>query len=627
MSNSAKRSNKSSSVLQVMQEVPSVKKEVQVISATELQQMGNYPFRAVLPILEKTTLSLCYKRYREYETLYNDTLYDYNIIVGTFNNRVEKTIIDSTNKESYQQQAKNFKDQHRLKNVWEYNHTAQEYNMMFPDPIIELRQAQPLKNNHRDLFDMILRQYQIDLFNMKRMQQRMGKTHVTTIPRVDVNTSHLTDLNHLGGAKMTLKTRVTLRRTKQRLEEAGILQDKAFRGHKRGVLYFITPQILAVLDDFDGEILKSDNQLVISPRVTKCYDSLTLTCTINKPIIKGVVEKTTPIRKKAVRDKDNLSKNGTGFLSRNCRTDSFTCTPSGKVLKKPIPPTKEKNNVSPGKKYIVDHAPLKIKMPADTLKNKDASDTPEKPLSRTQQNSEHLRETILEPWEFCVQIGNKELENRPIIPLEALYLEVKSGYLPQDEFNELILQNIFWEFAKVYSQNPNYYPYHKIWKEIYDVFLNSYFFNHRKGHYLNKKTVLERYQTLLFCINNKRYGILKKTKKGKFTPPRIEVYLNPYSATPGTFFHYYKLQENKGKKWYNDKILAIKKYRLNAKKSILYQANIEKMFRYFKAYEKHRDLQKLLSQVQQNLPKEVQNDFDIHWQNFLKGLNYKNHAA
>ncbi|PCJ98886.1 MAG: hypothetical protein COA50_01215 [Flavobacteriaceae bacterium] len=330
MSNSAKRSNKSASVLQVMQEVPGVKKEVQVISATELQQMGNYPYKAVFPILEKNTLSYCYQRYREYETLYNTKVFNFNLIVERFNNNVDMNITKTSNSKSCLQQAKNFISQHNSNQVWEYNIKAQEYNMLFPSPIIKLRKAQPLKNNHRDLFDMILRRYQISLMEMKRMQQRMGKTHATTIPRVDVNTSHLTDLNHIGGAKMTLKTRVTLRRTKKRLEEAGVLTDKAFRGNKRGVLYFINPQIFAVFDDFDGEILRSDNQLVIPPSVSKCYDSLTPTCSINKPIIKRVVEKTTLIRKKAANTTKKQPDNADGFLSRNCLTDSSTCSPSAK---------------------------------------------------------------------------------------------------------------------------------------------------------------------------------------------------------------------------------------------------------------------------------------------------------
>ncbi|MFC4219041.1 hypothetical protein [Flagellimonas marina] len=671
MGNTAKRTYTGLPVCKVIEKVAGVNNAVTVIKSAEWQQYNHYPLKAVWPVLDKPALSLCRQRYRAYEEHYNQRVDEANHFIGKYNNSVSAEIEKSEAPKAYWLASQNFLEANSAMDVWRYNNLARHENEKKGMKVYQLRKVQPLKNEHRLFFDLVLRKYATDLLKMLPVFRKKGKSEPVTIPKVDINSCHLQNLTHVGGSRMTNQSRATLRRHKKRLEEAGVLQDRSSRGHKRGVNYFVNPEIMAISDDFSKKTMVSDNQPLKMLNSTKCTDIYTLTRAITQNNLNAVDKSTSDITKKSVGESENPD-DSAGFLPvMRPPSEDFTRAPMGRKQKKSaggekFPAAKKNGARSPGenpengtasRKAGVDRPSPQSGMAAGTTEkggasmNATAADnlrntgvagniplhrgvqenpgqgtTPAKGDGTTisARNSDELRESLLPSWDFSVKLADGKCSEADITPLNKLVLESNSGNLDHFEYVDLILQNLFVYFARLYRFKTGYRLYHKLVFKLYEDWAKSYFFYNRNGHSLDKSTILERYRKLVFTMTSKRHGAQQRIDRGMFDPPHIEVYLNPHAATPGTLLHHYKKIEKKAPTLDHEIAQFGKGLRKIAERSKVYSLHKHRLFRKFSQHAKgHIDDMQLFQYANDNLPSELKRDFDLHWTVFINNKNQK----
>lgn len=646
-----RRSRKARPLASTIGDVPGMPTGFVAVHNKEGDGGDGHPLRAVYPVLRKRSKSFTIAAYQIYVKRYNQFVSLYNRDVKK-QNQMADSHFESHKGEEREKLAfriMGFCGQNAHLNGWEFNEKARLYNEMVGGEAIKLRKMQTIKQSTEKVFQTMLWEYSNQLQKQSRNKKALGHTYERSVYKMDVNSLHLERAKTEFGLQMLDFCQDTILNHKKRLTEAGILLKGQFRGHERGTLHHINPQILAIEDDFDGKIRVAENQLLTSERPEVFRDTDILTCSITQSNLMESVDKSplSKIRKKIAMERAKSGMPMLDFLSDRLPSEDFTRSPSGKEQKKSI----DREKISPaGRKKRAAGTTSQIKeVPAgishgndvagNDTKNRDTraknqvtgTDVPEASTDRgshgpgtkdagcspSQLNTLGLREMVEPAWDFCVNLGNRSYGRTLPIPMERLVMEMDSGTMDHLEFNELLLQDLFKHFAMAYSGDPSYYPWHKVWKNLYDTWLQSYFFMHRNGHHLSKRTVLERYQKLLYTMNSKRYGVLERIRKKKFDPPQALVYLNPYSATKGTLLHHYKFLEGRSPKLDSEIRKVRAELRKNGKLSNAYTKGLEKLRRYFRAYQKHGDTQKLFDQVKYNLPKQIQDDFHKHWESFV----------
>ena len=656
------------SLSEVSGKIPGIRGEVTVIHAKELEHYRNYPIKAVAPMMDKDAISGTKQGYRLFTDRYNKSVTERNQWVQDYNQKVEKALLGQPNTEAFRLVERNFAKKHNSLFTRDYNQKVLDENGEKPFPMIKMRRYQPLRDEHERSFELILEGMRRQLKKFREMWKESGKP--TTIPKVDINSSNMVWMTHIDGQPMTRKRRQTFLRHKKRMEEAGVLMDKASRGNLRGVHYFISPEILVISDAFDGKTIMAENQLLNSRRIPKCTDNNTLTRAIIKDNVKAVDKPTADITKKSGHPSDDPQSEGTGFLPVSLPAEDFTRAPSGSKEKISGAAAENPEARPPGTngplhgtaspKNGIDQAPPGSDRAAGTPKNRDVGQAagtpkgnlppenipknagvgqknvkntgvPDEKLSRTVQNSQELLHGLEERWPLAYKLGNRNyVDSRPIPP-ERLVLELDTGTLTKEEFIDVLVQDLFKQFSRLYHHaHPNWFPYHSLWNDKLIEWKHSRFFLHPNGHWLGKKTVYRNYRQLLYCLNNGNHGVVRRVQRGNFTlsPTGMAKYLDPVDNSKGNFMYWYGLvaEKSPGIDGHIKKVREAMERR--GHDVARYLKDVERLKNYYLKWVRHQDLGKLHRQISENLCREVARDSAVHIKRFInEKRNYRKRVA
>jgi len=663
MDNAVKRSRRAENTREILNRTPGIEKSFTAIHKKKPEGEKEYPIWAKFPRLDTQEKADTFSAFNVYMEKYNHKVKLVNREIKKQNKVAHLYFKDTKNKAKIKTEIASFSINYKNISVWERNKKAREYNQLKGVEIIPLDLVKPLKQNLVKTFEAIIWEYSHQLHQFTTRKKKISHLALNCeLQKVDINAKHLLNTKGKHGLYLLHAHINTIKNHKQKLIEAGVLINSEYRGSSRGTLHHINPQILSIFDDAIQKTLIAENHLLRNISAQNLCDTVLLTCSIIQSNLNDVDNSTSTIAKKSAKGSNSSSNASDGFLLDSYPTDNFTCSPSGSNRKNEtraaqnLTADKPKNNeVGPSAAYSgttpaekrTDQTTLKTGIPADnpiindTRDIKIAADLPkngvtsenfrsDKPKNKdgistkAQKNTQFLRQKTRLAWDLAVLIGNKKHYNQELTPIQQLHLEVNSGTLDNKEFNELLLQDLMLLFAKIYANNADYYPYHKVWKQVYDSWLTSYFFIHRNGHFLDKKTVLERYKKLVFTLTNKRHGVLNRIARGKFTPPSAPVFLNPYSATPGTLFHHYKKVEKHSPKVDAEIKNLGEKFKEEADKSKTYNIYKRRLFKKFSQHVNGKiDDNQLFRYTKENMPPELQRDFNLHWTVFI---NNKNHV-
>ncbi|WP_291866562.1 hypothetical protein [Maribacter sp.] len=460
-------------------------------------------------------------------------------------------------------------------NTWEYNKKVEAYNTRYGSPILPMKRIQTIKQSTEKVFRTMLWEYAHQLFQVSKNKKLNQQEYCRPVYKMEINTKHLENTKDGLGLPMINYCADTILNHKERLIEAGVLLNNEFRGSQRGTKHHVNTQILCVHDDFEQKLTCTDNQLVKIFKPEVLGDTVTPTRAISKTIIKRDVHNFTSL------DKDKLEKTN---LNTAYPTDNFTGAPKGKMAKLPTPPTKKKTKAA--------------------------------------ENSEFLQEKIQSPDKLAQKLSQKEYEKADPLPSDALKYEATHGLLSRSEFRELLIQDLFKQFSKMYKNHAHFSAiFAGAWYTSIQTWLQSTELMNKNGHYLQKDKALFRYKCILFAIKDKSFGALYVARRTKFVVPAPNVYLNPKNNTPGTFgYHFNQVAKNSAKK-----IQAAEKIKSDSTKKAVkskeYANNLRKLNTHIaRFFNGKTDYQTLFQYVRDNMPREMQQDFHKHVENYKHNL-------
>lgn len=538
-----------------------------------------YPLKASLPCINKECWGFT-------KAAYNLKVMAYNKKVSIANREVKKQVL--AGKKWLDQQPKEkignilltqagFSNNNKNLFTKEYNDKATAYNTKYGSPIIPFRKYQSIKQTTEKVFDTFLWEYNKQLRALGNQRKAIGKVWQGPLQKMEVNTKHLENATGMHGIKMLHYCPDTILNHKNRLIEAGILINSQFRSSKRGTLHHISPQILVVFDNYDQKIICSENQLLRIAKPEVFRDAFITTRTISKTIVKRAVDNSTP------HDKDKPEKG----LHNAYPTDSSTRTPSGKMRKPKLESGAQKGK--PGQNFS-------------------------QKLEASLQNMPDLAKELSE-----------HTTADTLISVDDLQKEAGSGSMSNENYRKLLLQQLFRHFSNLYMAHPDLkYIFPALWVKMLTAWSASKLFCTKNGELLKKDTMLLQYREFLYTIENSQWGAMTFVRSGKFIPPNPKIYLNPFSATPGTFLYHFNQVRTKSPK----KFVAIRKtvssLKSEAKNAKNYTNYLERLNREFaKYYNKRKSFQELMQYIKNNMPKEIQENFNTHFHNYTNNLNQR----
>lgn len=550
-----------------------------------------YSLKATQPVLTPEARRITFAAYNIYVKAYNSKASVANLKIRKYNNQVQ-TFAEKEKPQNVDRIQAHFLSSHSHLYTWDYNVKVLEYNNTYGHPIIPQKKIQTIKQSTEKVFFTILWEYGNQLLKMKRTKEAAGLSYVREVYKIEVNTKHLENTKGEFGLYMLDYCPDTILNHKKRLMEAGVLMNSQYRGSERGTLHHINPQILVVFDDYDQKLVCADNQLLKITQPEVFRDTVLPTRSINKPKVKRDVHNFTS------HDKDKAEM----ALNNALPAEDSTRAPSGKMKNPELANRAAKTGVA-----------------ADTLDVKG---------SRCE-NSEFLTEKLVLPSDLANDLAAKKHENSDPLPLERLITETKTGTMSRSDFRELLIQDIFKQFSKIYRNHPDFQMFHPgVWFNSLKSWMLSRFLVDPRGHVFHKDKSLEWYNYLIATINSKDFGVIAVAKRSKFKASHISIYLNPESSTPGTFWYWYgQIRKNKPIKLKKESEISesVKKKAQLSKENTNHLRKLNKQMANFFNGQKIDD-ETLFRYVKNNMPLEIQKSFGKHFENFKNNINTENNG-
>tara|TARA_R110002074_G_scaffold86875_7_gene191868 strand:- start:30407 stop:32215 length:1809 start_codon:yes stop_codon:yes gene_type:complete len=596
MSNAQRRSTSTEKFGKLLQKFPNYEKNLSLVHIVNADD-GDYDMpMCTYPIMDGDTTNYTMYAYRLYVMAYNQKVALANKDILKQRKTSEKWVLQQSDerKANILLQQVGFENNNTMLSTVEYNQKATAFNEMQGNPIIAHKKIQQVKQSTEQVFRTILYEYGHQLFEYKKLRATTKNIYARPLPKMEINTKHLENTRDKQGIPFLSYCPDTILNHKNRLIEAGILINSRFHGSKRGTRHHISTKILAVYDDYHQNIVCTENQLFRISKPEVFRDAVIPTRTYNKTIVKRAVDNSTPLDKdKALQPLHNIH-----------LADDFTRTPSGKMSNPKLEIGSQKNKL--GKNSVSGTASSQTGMAAATE------------ISRVDENTEFLTEKITSAQILAENLSaNKNKKVKPL-PLDRLKYEADSGTMSQVDFRTLLIQDLFNQFQKLYIDHPKFNViFIGAWLRIYQVWMESNICINKNGDLLHKTTMLIHYRELLYCINNSAWGVYAWVKNKNFVPANPGVYLNPKNSTKGTFAHQYRKVREKAPKAFVAIRAIVAKASEDGKKAQKYSNNLRLLNKKFAAFFNGKiNNETLLRYVRDNMPKEVRDNFDLHFNNF-----------
>lgn len=539
------RKNKPVPLAQAIEQLPGVR--ISCHNTLSVADKWDYPLKAAWPMLTNQAKAVCFSRYKHYEKEYNEKAMAANKQKTELDFAISEHLQNSPKKHLLLSIQSSFEKNYRHLNVWQYNEKAEKTNAMHGVKVIAFKKAQLLRDNHENFFRLLLWEYSAQLKKYSDTRKATGSVYMRSVPQIEINTKHLENSKGVNGLYLTHIVPETMLNRKNRLEEAGILQNSVFRGRKRGTLHHINPEILAVFDCLSEKITSTENQSFIIDETKKIRDTDISTRTLSEHSIKGDVKKTSPEKG-----------NGENASVNSLPLEDCTRTPSSRT--KAVPQTESK----PGPEI-----------------------------------SGQLRDQIMVIWAFVRNLTNFTYINKPPLCRKTLYWEAHNGSMGRSDFRELLIQEFFKLASRLYQGKT---IFEGEWTKAYYQFSNFVMLT-KKGEVFHKTKSLEVFMAMEFALTDPKFGALKASgySKFQFAPPTW--YLDPTNDLKGSFKFFYKSVLERHQKNLQKQGEITNNQRINKEKRLQDYENNRKLERKLRQHELGKiSLEELIRYVQYNMP-------------------------
>lgn len=212
----------------------------------------------VIPLIEPEQFKATLNRYRYHIDNYNKNVEKYN---SPFRHRNESVLPISS---KVFDRVAMFNRRTADLDLHEFNKEAMKFNNNYGN-YIKYKYKASVKSNSILFFESVLHMFATQLQHLKLIHKKTDKKHKSALPKVYVNSYYVTTQERAGVRNLNVSIR-TVRNHLDRLEEAGVLLNREYRGTKRPLCFTINPDIIVVIDDEYRKSLSSDNQAFISPK-------------------------------------------------------------------------------------------------------------------------------------------------------------------------------------------------------------------------------------------------------------------------------------------------------------------------------------------------------------------------
>lgn len=425
---------------------------------------------AVYPMINEEAYSMMMDRYRRFIDAYNKAAKLENADIDIYNKAVRANLDSKPVPDAYRHAAANFYKRNSRLFSREYNEqvdiTAQTIGQ-----IILKRKIQLVKYATEQFFANFLHVYNTQLKSRNKEYMRLSVATETPVMPLKVNSFFITQLQRAGGVASIDVCGRTVRNHRQRLEEAGVFVNSAFRGWQRAVEVEINPEIFVVYDIKTEKIATIENQSLMARTRKQLPDNNEIT----GAIIKEYQEKNDAAQSFV----DKVSAKPTAFgVTRAVFTET----------------TQSKDGISP-----VGGAAESVKVPK-TL-------------------TEQLRDLIIHPQELAENLTAGMYNNYSPIDVRALYREAYAGRLTSEEFRELVIQDFFKTSAKIWREAT---PYAGSWKKAINLWMKHKFrsFN---GTALHKTAIVDQVTQLRWRLDQARRWFMRSGVKALYPSDYFDI--------------------------------------------------------------------------------------------------------
>ena len=507
------------------------------------------PVCAVWPFLNSTAFAETMDNYRLYIAHYNQMVKEENTIIAKQNAQIDKKQFSEVQK---QFSAIFYKRNFGLKPK-EFNLLADEFNAQ-RGLTIEKKKYRTVKYASEIMFQQMVYSYSVQLNKASSEYQKLGVNELTAIRQMELNAHHITNLQRNGVSSIDV-CRATVRNHRAILEEAGVLVDYLYRGHKTGVKSHINSQILVVFDAKTQNLTTPENQRFTPPKRKEFTDNNEDTRTII------TIDKT-----------------------ENRKTD--------------FP---DLGTASPDLSFV-----FYGNIPAQDEKSKLGGRAKNVKVSETL--SEKLMEITLADTNFAKRLANGEYFNHQRIDKKHLYDEAHHGTLTRDEMLEVVTHEFFKNLSKIYRQST---PFAGTYQKAINAFQDRFMATNGNGKFLVHKTVMVDILQKYLWMVNKAHRWFAKTGIRPLNPHDYLDRTRSHKKEIG--FDYLEKAYAKHLKELETKPIQAKKAAKNAalrKKAIDYSNRFTQKMNAFKR--NRITLDELIDYVDKNLPQVfMQNLSDI----------------
>lgn len=363
----------------------------------------------VHPILTTENIKETLQNYRKAVDTYNNKVWAANTLLIRYNANVDKHRQRQPLTQRLQSELMQFYESVAHLDTWTRNEKTEAFNRDH-GMIAKKDKIQSIKFPTEQVFAAILWHYNQQLYKRKYQRIELDVYVPGKLPYVQLHSGWITRAKREGVLSLPISNR-TFRRYRERLQEAGILQDYVFEGSARPVKMRINPEILVVTDNDSSKKRATDNQLVTRGERTECpHNNVSNRDSLNKIQIKA-----------------NVSKHSEERSSANGLTSPYFSS-MGNTRKQ----DEKKTDAA---------APEKLTLSA------------------------FLRQRLEDPEDLGPDLAAHRYDHYTPLRMEILEKEAFSGTLDRDEFKELVLQDFFKTAARLWKDKR---PYPGSWIKAYN---------------------------------------------------------------------------------------------------------------------------------------------------------------
>lgn len=502
------------------------------------------PVKAIHPVINSEVFALTMDRYRIYVKKLNDF------------RRNENENIKKHNKEAaaFEPNAlqKPFIDLFLQKNR---NLSPSNYNKAVTDLqnergiVLKKKRLHIIKYQSELIFQQFLYEYSLQLNENTKVFKKLGVNDARRIKMLEINSAKIV-LNTRNGIQSIDVCNETIKNHRKHLEEAKVLVDYVFCGHKRGIKCHINPEILATFDLKTQKITITENQH-FTPKTAKSFG--------NNKDVTVTLHKENEIKENV--DNNSLRKGNATLLQDETISNNNNDINTGLQF--------EKRQTGAAEKFV--------------------------------KLSEKFQQNVENEYKLAENLKNGLYNFYKPIDVRELYNEAMYGILSREEFKEVILQDFFKTSAKLYRNST---PYFGSWLKAYQNWMKKMFFS-GKETLIHKTTMVERLQEYRWRLNHAHKWFTKHSEVNILFPSDYFDFTRLTAKECG--FEYTKKAYKKHLKYESERISIENEQNRNAKQR---KERINHAKKFETAFNKFKNNKLTLNQfydyVKTNLPAQYQ---------------------